>query len=66
MPGAVAHVEGRAGHYTIEVTSELFAGKSRLESQRLVYGAITHLMAGEMAPVHAVDKLLTRTPGATT
>ena len=33
-----------------------------LESQRLVYGAIMHLMQGGSAPVHAVDRLDTRTP----
>jgi acid stress-induced BolA-like protein IbaG/YrbA len=52
---------GSAGHYTIVVTSAVFAGKSMLESQRLVYGAIAHLMKGDGAPVHAVDKLTTRT-----
>jgi hypothetical protein len=26
----------------------------------LVYAAITHLMAGDVAPVHAIDKLVTR------
>jgi len=30
LPGAVAHVKGGGGHYTIEVTSALFAGKSKL------------------------------------
>jgi acid stress-induced BolA-like protein IbaG/YrbA len=52
-------VAGGGGHFTIEVTSKVFAGKSRVESQRLVYKAITHLMAGDMAPVHAVDSLRT-------
>jgi stress-induced morphogen len=49
------------GHYTIEVISPAFSGKSMLESQRLVYGAIAHLMKGDAAPVHAVDKLTTKT-----
>jgi acid stress-induced BolA-like protein IbaG/YrbA len=52
-------VSGGGGHYQIEVTSRVFDGKSRLECQRLVYGAIAHLMAGDMAPVHAVDSLKT-------
>lgn len=52
-------VSGGGGHYTIEVTSKVFAGKNRVESQRLVYGAIAHLMRGDMAPVHAVDSLRT-------
>jgi acid stress-induced BolA-like protein IbaG/YrbA len=64
LPGAVVDVEGGGGHYTITVTSPSFAGKSMLESQRLVYGAIAHLMSGDRAPVHAVDSLKTRTPPA--
>jgi acid stress-induced BolA-like protein IbaG/YrbA len=59
IPDAEAVVSGGGGHYTIEVTSKVFAGKNRVESQRLVYGAIAHLMRGDMAPVHAVDSLRT-------
>lgn len=59
-----ATVEGGGGHFSIEVTSPVFAGKSTLERQRLVYSAIAHLMQGDMPPVHAVDSLITRTPAA--
>ncbi len=52
-------VSGGGGHFSIEVTSSVFAGKNRVESQRLVYGAIAHLMKGDLAPVHAVDTLRT-------
>ncbi|GAC1583400.1 MAG: hypothetical protein NVS3B20_27220 [Polyangiales bacterium] len=52
-------VHGGGGHYTIVVTSAAFMGKNMLESQRLVYGAIAHLMSGDRAPVHAVDTLKT-------
>jgi len=62
ITGAEVEVQGGGGHFTIAVVSPVFAGKSMLESQRLVYGAITHLMTGERAPVHAVDRLETRTP----
>ena len=62
IPGAEVLVEGGGGHYTIAVTSTTFAGMSRLESQRVVYGAITHLMEGDAPPVHAVDRLTTRVP----
>lgn len=63
VEGATAEVTGGGGHYQIVVTSPVFAGKSMLESQRLVYSAIAHLMAGgDMAPVHAVDSLKTRVP----
>ena len=63
LPGAAVEVSGGGGHYSIGVTSPAFSGKSMLESQRLVYAAITHLMKGDAAPVHAVDSLRTRTPG---
>lgn len=62
IPQSRANVSGGGGHYTIEVVAAAFAGLSMLESQRLVYGAIAHLMAGDLAPVHAVDKLKTRVP----
>jgi acid stress-induced BolA-like protein IbaG/YrbA len=64
IPEAQATVSGGGGHFSIEVVSPAFAGKGMLESQRLVYSAIAHLMKGDMAPVHAVDSLKTRTPSA--
>jgi acid stress-induced BolA-like protein IbaG/YrbA len=57
-----AEVTGGGGHYSLLVTSPAFAGKSMLESQRMVYGSIAHLMAGDAAPVHAIDSLKTRVP----
>ena len=62
IPSSKADVSGGGGHYTIEVVSPAFAGLGMLESQRLVYSAIAHLMKGDLAPVHAVDKLKTRVP----
>lgn len=62
IPEARAVVSGGGGHFSLEVTSPAFAGKSMLESHRLVYAAIAHLMSGDLAPVHAVDNLKTRTP----
>jgi stress-induced morphogen len=53
-------VAGGGGHYTIKVTAAAFAGKSLIEQQRMVYSAITELMRGDDAPIHAVDKLTTR------
>ena len=61
VPNSRAEVNGGGGHFSIEVTSAAFGGKSPLESQRMVYGAIAHLMKGEAPPVHAVDSLKTRT-----
>lgn len=62
IPDGVVTVGGGGGHFTIEVVSPVFAGKSKVESQRLVYSAIAHLMKGDLAPVHAVDSLVTRVP----
>jgi stress-induced morphogen len=64
IPDAVIEVTGGGGHYSIDVTSPVFAGKSMLASQRLVYSAIAHLMSGDTAPVHAVDNLRTKAPPA--
>ncbi|HVV84495.1 MAG TPA: BolA family protein [Kofleriaceae bacterium] len=62
IPDAVVQAEGGGGHYRIDVVSKEFAGKGLLERQRLVLSAIKHLLAGDLAPVHAVDALETRTP----
>jgi acid stress-induced BolA-like protein IbaG/YrbA len=63
LPGAKVEVEaGSPGHFALEVVSEAFAGLSRVRQQQKVYAAIQHLMAGDAAPVHAIDRLITRTP----
>lgn len=62
IPGAVATVTGGGGHFEIDVVSDVFSGKRILEQQRLVYSAIASLMAGDAAPVHAVDRMVCRTP----
>lgn len=62
IPDGQVSVTGGGGHFTIDVISPIFAGKSPVESQRLVYGAIKELMSGANAPVHAIDKLTTRAP----
>jgi acid stress-induced BolA-like protein IbaG/YrbA len=60
---ARVEVRGGAGggHFEITVRSMVFEGKNRLQKQRLVLKAIAPLMAGDAAPVHAVDKLETLT-----
>ena len=50
------------GHFEIRVVSAAFEGLSRVKQQQLVYGAITPLMSGDAPPVHAVDRLETKTP----
>jgi acid stress-induced BolA-like protein IbaG/YrbA len=63
LPGATVVVTAKSpGHFDISVVAEEFRGKTRVACQRLVYKAITPLMAGDRAPVHAVDQLETRLP----
>ena len=60
LPGAgVVVTPVSPGHFEIRVTSDAFTGKSRVQQQQLVYAAIAHLMKGDAAPVHAVDRLQT-------
>ena len=63
LPGSVVEVAcGSPGHFQIRVTSDAFAGLAKLKQHQLVYGAITELMSGDQAPVHAVDRLECRLP----
>ena len=58
IPGARVEVNPASpGHFEIRVVSEVFADRSRVQQQQLVYGAIAHLMKGDAAPVHAIDRL---------
>lgn len=58
-----AHVQvsGEGGHFRIAVKSPAFEGLGTLERHRLVLGAIKELMAGDNAPVHAVDAIEAKT-----
>lgn len=62
LPHATVEVSGSGGHFEIHVAAARFENRSTLERQRVVYRAISHLMSGENAPVHAVDKLSTSVP----
>ena len=62
LPDADVAVTGGGGHFSLEVISSAFEGKGLLAKQRLVYVALTDLMAGERAPVHAIDSLKTLVP----
>jgi len=59
---AEVEVSGGGAHFEIRVTSGAFDGKNSLARQRMVYAAIAHLMKGEGAPIHAVDRLETSVP----
>ena len=63
VPDAQVQVKaGGAGHFEVSVVAEAFRGKSMVQQHQLVYRAITPLMSGEAAPVHAIDRLQTRAP----
>jgi acid stress-induced BolA-like protein IbaG/YrbA len=63
LPDAQVEVQpGGPGHFAMRVTSTAFEGLSRVKQQQKVYAAIEHLMAGDAAPVHAIDRLITQTP----
>jgi len=64
LPGARIEVTGEGNHFSLRVESAAFAGRNRLARQRLVLRAIAHLMKGEAAPVHAIDRLETVLPPA--
>jgi len=56
------HAGARAGgesHFSVRMVSAAFAGKSRVERQRLVHAALAEELAG---PVHALALAL-RAPG---
>jgi stress-induced morphogen len=61
LPGASAEVEDLTGggdHFRAEVTSDRFAGMSRIEQHRLVYDVFGGEIGG---PIHALS-LKTSTP----
>jgi stress-induced morphogen len=63
IPDAIVEVTaGGAGHFDLRIEAATFAGKSRVAQQRLVYSAIAHLMSGDTAPVHAIDKMEIQIP----
>ena len=60
VPGATVEViSSGGGHYSLHVRSTAFREQSTLERHRMVYAAIAPLMAGDSAPVHAIDTLKT-------
>ena len=57
--GRVEVHDNGGGHFEVRVVSATFAQQSRVVQQQRVYAAIAHLMKGDAAPVHAVDRLIT-------
>ena len=44
--------EGGESHFRVEITAAAFAGKNRVERQRMVYACLAEELAG---PVHALS-----------
>ena len=44
-------------HYTLKVISGSFEGLTQVKQHQMVYAAITDLMSGNDAPIHAIDKM---------
>jgi len=44
-------------HYALIVTSKSFEGLTQVKQHQMVYAAIKDLMAGNDAPIHAIDKM---------
>ncbi len=60
IPDAAVEVtSASSGHFSLVVRSPVFRGRSMVDSHRMVYAAIAPLMAGDAAPVHAIDTLRT-------
>ena len=57
FPDGQVRVEGDGRHFTVQVVSAAFAGQGPVQRQRAVYRAIRHLMQGDDAPVHAIDRM---------
>ncbi len=44
-------------HYSLTVVSDSFNGLTQVKQHQLVYAAIKDLMAGNDAPIHAIDQM---------
>jgi len=44
-------------HYSISVSSTAFEDLTQVKQHQMVYAAIKDLMAGDLAPIHAIDQL---------
>ena len=62
IPNAQIEIDRNGSHFSVRVVAGDFAGKTLVQKQRMVYSAIKPFMAGNDAPVHAIDKLETLLP----
>ncbi|MBO9560984.1 MAG: BolA family transcriptional regulator [Caulobacter sp.] len=57
--GHAGHREGGESHFNLLIEAEAFAGKARVQRQRLIFQALAEEMAG---PVHALS-IVAKAPG---
>jgi len=57
-----AYDDPNGSHITVYVVSEEFEGKRSLARQQLVNKALWDLLAGNNAPVHAIDTMVLKAP----
>jgi BolA family transcriptional regulator, general stress-responsive regulator len=57
--GHAGHRPGLATHFRVAIVTGVFAGRSRVERQRLIYAALGDLMGN---PIHALS-LSAKAPG---
>ncbi|MCK4842062.1 MAG: BolA family transcriptional regulator [Methylococcales bacterium] len=50
-------ISGGERHFALKVISKSFENLSPVKQQQMVYAAIKDLMAGNDAPIHAIDKM---------
>lgn len=63
IPDAIIKVSSASEkHYELSVVSASFTDQPTVKRQQRVYAAISDLMAGDAAPVHAIDRMETLTP----
>ncbi len=58
IPNAQVEVHsGSDRHYEISIVSAAFKDLSQVKQHQMVYAAINDLMAGNDAPIHAIDRM---------
>ena len=65
FPDAVVEIQDLAGdnnHYAATITDEAFRGKNRVQQQRMVNAALSEILEGQNAPLHALA-LTIKVPG---
>ena len=55
-------IKANGNHFTVRVVAASFKGRTMIQKHRMVLSAISPFMAGDGAPVHAIDQLVCELP----